>query len=68
MKVRVGWTNEFLGHGVFFEGDVTDEPLDNFCADRIARLTARDGKPRKDGMWWSEAIDEGAGSGEEGEA
>jgi len=52
MMLRVEVKNEILGDSVFWEGPAERlEEIRNYPARDLAREVAKDGKPRRSGMW-----------------
>ena len=57
MHIKVEYRNEILGNGVLWEGPADAiEAIPNFPARYLATLVARDGEPRRDGMWHVSAV------------
>jgi len=58
--VRVRYSSDVLGDGVFFEGVVSPETtlneIRNVCALELAKSTARNGLPHSSGMWRAELL------------
>ncbi len=57
MKVRVEVKNDILGNSVFWEGspEKADE-VRNIVAKNLVKQIAKDGKPRREGMWFVSKI------------
>jgi hypothetical protein len=56
MRIRVTYSNDFLGKGTFFDDEYNGEELHNVCATMLARKTLLDGQPHSAGMWSSVVV------------
>lgn len=55
--IRVTVKNDFLGNGVFWEGDAKDiKQIHNIPARETAKLVVKDGVKRVCGMWHVEMV------------
>jgi hypothetical protein len=52
MKIKVEVKSTVLGDSIFWEGDVLNiNEIRNNVAKDLAKMVAKDGNPRKEGMW-----------------
>jgi len=56
--IRVEYSSDVLGNGVFWEGlEENVSEILNIPARRAAELVKKDGEPRRIGMWYVRKID-----------